>query len=42
MWDARHFEQFTVLHLGLLTETRRKSLPRLGLTGMAVHADPQA
>jgi len=27
------------LHLGLLAETRRKSLPRLGTT---VHADPQA
>ncbi len=35
----RHFEQFTALHLGLLAETRRKSLPRLGRT---VHADPQA
>ena len=35
----RHFEQFTALHLGLLAETRRKTLPRLG---QAVHADPQA
>jgi len=37
--NIRHFEQFTALHLGLLAETRRKSLPRLGQT---VHADPQA
>jgi SRSO17 transposase len=37
--DVRHFEQFTALHLGLLAETRRKSLPRLGKT---VHANPQA
>src|SRR5260370_22804337 len=37
--NVRHFEQFTALHLGLLAETRRKSLPRLGKT---VHADPQA
>jgi SRSO17 transposase len=37
--NVRHFEQFTALHLGLLAETRRKSLPRLG---KAVHADPQA
>jgi SRSO17 transposase len=36
---VRHFEQFTVLHLGLLAQTRRKSLPRLGKT---VHMDPQA
>jgi SRSO17 transposase len=36
---VRHFEQFTALQLGLLAETRRKSLPRLG---KAVHADPQA
>ena len=35
----RPFEHFTSLHLGLLAETRRKSLPRLGKT---VHADPQA
>jgi SRSO17 transposase len=37
--NVRHFEQFTALHLGLVAETRRKSLPRLG---KAVHADPQA
>jgi SRSO17 transposase len=37
--NVRHFEQFTALHLGLLAETRRKSLPRLAKT---VHADPQA
>src|SRR5260370_18952961 len=37
--NVRHFEQFTALHLGLLAETRRKSLPRLGKT---VHMDPQA
>jgi len=37
--NGRHFEQFTALHLGLLAETRRKSLPRLGQT---VHTDPQA
>jgi SRSO17 transposase len=37
--NVRHFEQFTALHLGLLAETRRKSLPRLG---KMVHADPQA
>ncbi len=37
--NVRHFEQFTALHLGLLAETRHKSLPRLGKT---VHADPQA
>src|SRR5260370_13314587 len=37
--NVRHFEQFTALHLGLLAETRRKSLPRLGKT---VHVDPQA
>jgi SRSO17 transposase len=37
--NVRHFEQFTTLHLGLLAETRRKSLPRLGRT---VHVDPQA
>ena len=36
---VRHFEQFTALHLGLLAETRRKSLPQLGTT---VHVDPQA
>jgi SRSO17 transposase len=37
--NVRHFEQFTALHLGLLAETRRKSLPRLGTV---VHTDPQA
>jgi SRSO17 transposase len=37
--NVRHFEQFTALHLGLLAETRRKSLPRLGKTA---HMDPQA
>jgi SRSO17 transposase len=37
--NVRHFEHFTALHLGLLAETRHKSLPRLGKT---VHADPQA
>jgi len=37
--NVRHCEQFTALHLGVLAETRRKSLPRLGTT---VHADPQA
>lgn len=37
--NVRHFEQFTALHLGLLAETRHKSLPRLGKT---VHANPQA
>src|SRR5260221_11425131 len=36
--NVRHFEQFTALHLGLLSETRLKFLPRLGNT---VHADPQ-
>ena len=37
--NVRHFEQFTALHLGLLAETRRKTLPQLGKT---VHIDPQA
>ena len=37
--NVRHFEHFTALHLGLLADTRHKSLPRLGKT---VHADPQA
>src|SRR5260221_11736346 len=37
--NVRHYEQFTALHLGLLAETRHKSLPRLGKT---VQADPQA
>ncbi len=35
----RHFEQFTALHVGLLAETRHKSLPRLGKT---IHLDSQA
>ena len=37
--NVRHFEQFTHLELGLLAETKRKSLPRLATT---VKADPQA
>ncbi len=37
--NVRHCEQFTAIHLGMLAETRRKSLPRLGKT---VHADSQA
>lgn len=37
--NVRHFEQFTALHLGLLAETRHKSLPQLGKT---LHMDPQA
>jgi SRSO17 transposase len=37
--NVRHFEQFTQLILGLLAETKRKSLPRLAKT---VQADPQA
>jgi len=37
--NVRHFEQFTALHLGLLAETRHKSLPQLA---KIVHADPQA
>jgi SRSO17 transposase len=37
--NVRHFEQFTALHLGLLAETRHKSLPQLGKT---IHLDPQA
>jgi SRSO17 transposase len=37
--NVRHFEQFTALHLGLLAETRHKSLPRLGKT---VHTNSQA
>ena len=28
--NVRHFEQFTQLELGMLAETKRKSLPRLG------------
>ena len=37
--NVRHFEQFTRLELGLLAETKRKSLPRLAKTAKA---DPQA
>lgn len=37
--NVRHFEQFTQVHLGLLAETKRKSLPRLA---KAVQADHQA
>src|SRR5579863_857740 len=37
--NVRHFEHFSALHLGLLAETRRKSLPRLA---KMVHDDPQA
>jgi SRSO17 transposase len=37
--NVRHFEQFTQLILGMLAETKRKSLPRLAKT---VHADHQA
>jgi len=37
--NVRHFEQFAALHLGLLAETRHKSLPQLGKT---VHTNPQA
>ena len=37
--NVRHFEQFTALHVGLLAETRHKSLPQLGKT---VHTNPQA
>lgn len=37
--NVRHFEQFTQLILGLVAETKRKSLPRLAKT---VQADPQA
>lgn len=37
--NVRHFEHFTALHLGLLAETRHKSLPQLGKTA---HTDPQA
>jgi SRSO17 transposase len=33
--NVRHFEQFTALHLGLLAETKRKSLPRLANTAKA-------
>src|SRR5260221_6241701 len=37
--NVRHFEQFAALHLGLLAEPWRKSLP---LWGKTVHADHQA
>src|SRR5260221_2454906 len=37
--NVGHCEHFTAWPLGLLAETRHKSLPRLGTT---VHADPQA
>jgi SRSO17 transposase len=37
--NVRHFEQFTQLILGMLAETKRKSLPRLAKT---VQANPQA
>jgi SRSO17 transposase len=30
--NMRHFEQFTQLELGILAETKRKSLPRLAMT----------
>jgi SRSO17 transposase len=33
--NVRHFEQFTALRLGLLAETKRKSLPRLAKTAKA-------
>ena len=33
--NVRHFEQFTALHLGLLAETKRKSLTRLAKTAKA-------
>jgi SRSO17 transposase len=37
--NVRHFEQFTQLILGMLAETKRKSLPRLAKT---VQGDQQA
>ena len=37
--NVRQFEQFTRLELGLVAETKRKSLPRLAQT---TKADPQA
>jgi SRSO17 transposase len=37
--DVREFEQLTLLHVGLLAETKRKSLPRIAKT---VQADAQA
>jgi len=33
--NVRHFEQFTQLELGLLAETKRKSLPRVATTAKA-------
>src|SRR5260370_30770022 len=36
--NVRHFEHFTALHLGLLAETRPKTLPRLSTP---VHPAPQ-
>jgi len=35
--NVRHFEQFTQLILGMLAETRRKSLPRLAKTVQGEH-----
>jgi SRSO17 transposase len=35
--NVRHFEQFTHLELGLLAETKRKSLPRLAQIAQADH-----
>jgi SRSO17 transposase len=37
--DMREYEQFTLVHVGLLAETKRQSLPRLAKT---VQADAQA
>src|SRR5262249_18682700 len=37
--NVRQFEQFTRLELGLVAETKRKSLPRLA---QATKADPRA
>jgi SRSO17 transposase len=37
--NVRQFEQFSRLELGLVAETKRKSLPRLA---QATKADPQA
>lgn len=37
--NGRQFEQFTLLELGLVAETKRKSLPRLAQT---TKSDPQA
>ncbi len=33
--NVRHFEQFCALHVGLLAETKRKSLPRMARTAKA-------